>query len=158
MLNSPEEVAEALSDLLTPKEIENLAKRLEIAQALVKGLDYSTIRDNLKVGYSTISRVNTWLNLSGQGYKIMLTRRKSEPKKISEQERYDPYSWHNIKRRYSMYFWPQLFLEEFLKSADKKEKEKVQKVFESLKIKGKAFNKQANKELFEHFSKNLGKH
>ena len=47
VLKSPKEVADAITDLLTPKEVETIAKRLEIAEDLVKGIDYSTIRKDL---------------------------------------------------------------------------------------------------------------
>ena len=102
VLKNPQEVAEALTDLLTPKEIETIAKRLEIAELLIKNKDYQIIRDELKVGFSTIARVNTWLNLSGEGFKIILSRRPAEAKPRKLEERFDPYSWQNIKRRYSM--------------------------------------------------------
>lgn len=54
-LKSPEEVADALLDLLTPTEIEAIAKRLQIAEYLVEGADYFFIRKDLRVGFSTIA-------------------------------------------------------------------------------------------------------
>lgn len=154
-LNSSKEVAEALTDLLTPKEVETIAKRLKIAEYLVEGKDYREIREMLKVGYSTIARVNTWINLSGAGFKVMLERKKkyhSPKKKVSLEERYDPYSWHNIKKRYSLYFWPQLILEELLDQASKKEKKKMEKIFEKIDLKKRRFTSRKNKELYELFS------
>lgn len=156
VLTSPKEVADAITDLLTPKEIETIAKRLQIAEYLVKGEDYAVIRSELKVGYSTISRVNTWLNLSGEGFKLMITRKKKSPRPLSEEEIYDPYSWHNIKRRYSMYFWPWLILEEFTRGADKAEKEKIKQIFEKLQIKGERFSKEENKRLYQMFASQFG--
>lgn len=155
VLESPREVAEALTDLLTPKEIETVAKRLQIAEYLANGMDYHSIRDDLRVGYSTIARVNTWLNLAGEGFRIMLSRRKQSKKGPSLEERYDPYSWHNLKRRYSLYFWPQLLLEEFMKNANKKEKKKMQEVFEKLQLKRRRFSSEENKKLYEMFSSKL---
>ncbi len=152
VLKSPEEVAQALTDLLTPKEVETIAKRLQIAEYLVNGDDYLSIRTKLKVGLSTIARVNTWLNLSGEGFKIMLSRKKESPKKNSEQELYDPYSWTNIKRRYSLYFWPALLLDEVIKSSDRRQKERIQKIFEKLNIKKSRFSTEENKRLYEEFS------
>lgn len=152
VLKSPKEVADAITDLLTPKEIETIAKRLQIAEHLVKGKDYAVIRSELKVGYSTISRVNTWLNLSGEGFKIMITRKKKLPKLLSEGEIYDPYSWHNIKRRYSMYFWPWMIFEEFSRAADKGEREKMRQIMEKLQEKGQRFTKEENKKLYQMFS------
>ncbi|MBI4057876.1 hypothetical protein HY405_00980 [Candidatus Microgenomates bacterium] len=155
VLRSPQEVADALTDLLTPKEIETIAKRLQIAEYLVKGNDYGYIRSQLRVGYSTIARVNTWLNLAGEGFKIMLSRKKESPKIPSDDERYDPYSWYNIKRRYSMYFWPQLLIEEFIKGADRREKKKIHEIFEKLQLKGRRFNSEENKVLYEMFSSEI---
>lgn len=58
-LKTPQEIADALLDLLTPKEVEMIAKRLKIADLLVQGKDYHAIRAQLNVGYSTIAKVNT---------------------------------------------------------------------------------------------------
>ncbi len=155
VLKSPDEVADALTDLLSAKEIETIAKRLQIAEYLADGKDYSYIREKLRVGYSTIARVNTWLNISGEGYRIMLSRRKKSAVPLSEEDKYDPYSWHNIKRRYSMYYWPQLLMDELLKSSDRKQKEKMQEIFEKLKLKGRRFNAEENKILYEQFSSQI---
>jgi len=151
-LKSSEEVADALLDLLTPKEIETIAKRLQIAEYLVKGYDYISIRNDLKVGFSTIARVNTWLNLSGKGIKTILSRKKKSPKPVSDEEKYDPFSWHNVKRRYSLYFWPQLLWEGFMEIANEKEKQKITEVFDKLQIKKSQFTAEKNKELFEMFA------
>ena len=155
VLNSASEVADALTDLLTPKEIETIGKRLQIAEYLVAGKDYESIRGNLSVGYSTIARVNTWLNLSGEGFKIMLSRKKPIKKEENIEERFDPVGWHNIKRRYSMYFWPQLLLDEFLKRADDKEKKKIKGIFDKLELKGRHFTNEENKRLYESFESSL---
>lgn len=157
-LKKADEVAEFLLDFLSPQENETLAKRLRIAELLAKGENYHSIRTEVSVGYSTIARVNTWLNLSGKGFRLVLSRKKSEPKEISEDEKYDPYSWHNIKRRYSMHFWPQLLLEELLKQSSENEKEKIKKVLDGLDIKTKTFTKEANKMLYNQFTKSLTQH
>ncbi len=153
VLNTPEEIAKALTDLLTPVEVEAIAKRLEIANLLISGKDYREIRGKLRVGFSTIARVNTWLNLSGEGYKLILTRRKKSPKPIGDEEKYDPFSWHNFKRRYSLYFWPQLLLEELWKNANDKEQQKITNTLEKLDLKKHTFTAAANKALYEQFGK-----
>ena len=153
-LNSPKEVAELLTDLLTAKETETIAKRLQIADYLAKGHEYDYIRDQLRVGYSTISRVNTWLNLSGDGFKNVLSKKKPQKTKTTNiAERYDPYSWHNIKRRYSMYFWPQLLLEELLNSSNNTERDKIYAILDKLEMKKHEFKAENNKQLYEMFSK-----
>ncbi len=154
-LNKSEEVAEFLLDFLSPKENETIAKRLRVAELLSKGLNYDAIRDEVGVGYSTISKVNTWLNLSGKGFKIVLERKKEEPKESTLDEKYDPYSWHNIKRRYSIYFWPELLLEEIIKSSNEKEKEKIKNIMENLSLKKKITSRSENKKLFDQFRNKL---
>lgn len=156
-LNTPGEVAEALTDLLTPQEVESIAKRLQIAAFLVEGKSYDEIRDDLKVGFSTIARVNTWLNLSGGGYKKLLSKRKKDDKREDIEDQFDPFGWQNIKRRYSLYFWPQLLIEELLKNADEREKKKIHSVFESLEKKGKMFSSEQNKQLYEQFNSTISK-
>lgn len=156
-LQTPEEAAQAFTDLLTPKEIETIGKRLEIAEMLVKQEGYETIRKELKVGYSTIARINTWLNLAGEGFHMMLDRRKPFPKEhqVTEDERYNPYSWHNVKRRYSLYFWPQLLLEELVKQSNTQERRKIDKILDTIDMKRREFSRANNKELYEMFSKKL---
>ena len=158
-LNTPEEVGEVLTDLLTPKEIETIAKRLQIAVLLSKGEEYESIRRRLKVGFATIARVNTWLNLSGEGYRLIVSRKKKR-KVVKEEskgqdlgELYNPYSWHNIKRRNTLYFLPQLLLEELMKSSSKKEKKKIFSIFDKLDLKSLEFKRENNKQFYEMFSK-----
>lgn len=148
-------MADALSDLLTPKEIETIAKRLEIVELLLKNYEYDAIRRELKVGYSTIARVNTWLNVSGEGFRMMLSRKKSSPKEVPESERYDPMSWYNIKRRYSMCFWPQLLLDELVRNADSREKKKISEMLEKLSVKTHQFSREENKRLYDSFRSQL---
>jgi len=152
VLHSPEEVADVLTDLLTPKEVETIAKRLQIAEYLAKNKEYHYIRQQLKVGYSTIARVNTWLNLSGEGFKLIFSRKKKSPKQETIEDKYDPLSWYNFKRRYSAYFWPQLLIEQLFRQSDIKEKKKIQKIYEKLQLKGRRFNAQENKKIYNMFS------
>lgn len=157
-LNSPEDVAEVLSDLFTPKEVETISKRLKIAQLLVKGEDYETIRSELKVGFSTIARINTWLNLSDEGFKLMFARQKKipkSPKSVGELEKYDPFSWQNIKRRYSSHFGLELVLDQILKQSDNNQRNKISKIFDTLEFKGKITSGENNKNLYTSFESKL---
>lgn len=156
-LNKPEEVAEFLLDFLSPKENETVAKRLRIAELLAAGSNYEQIRQELRVGRSTIARVNTWLNLSGKGFKLVLMRKKAEPREQSLDEKYDPYTWSNFKRRYSLYFWPELLIEELIKQSNENEKDKIKKIFEKLDIKRKTFTSEENKRLYDQLSYKLNK-
>ena len=72
-LKNEEEAAKFLTDVLYPQEIEMLSKRLQIAEYLLQGKEYDHIREILRVGNSTIARVATWLGMSGEGFKIVIT-------------------------------------------------------------------------------------
>ena len=153
-LKNPEEAAKFLTDLISPQETEMLAKRLAIAKLLVEGKTYESIRNLLKVGFATIARVNTWLNLSGEGFKLVLQRTR-KGKKIYEhsmEEQFDPFSWHNIKRRYSLYFWPQLLIEELMKQSDNRQKKKITTILQSMENKFVVLSKQTNKEIYQKFN------
>lgn len=152
VLRSPDEVANALIDLLTPKEVETISKRLKIAEYLINGKEYEFIRNTLKVGYSTIARVNTWLNISGAGFKVIFSRKKKEKPQITDEEKYDPFSWYNFKRRYSTHFWPQLLIEEIIKTSDNRQKNKIVNAFEKLQLKSRHFTSEENKNLYQQFS------
>lgn len=138
-LKNDEEVAKFVTDLLSPQEMEMLAKRLQIAELLLKNEKYTDIRAQLKVGYSTIARVATWLGLSGEGFKIAISRKKSSTKKPDLEEIYDPLSQYNFKRRYSHYYWPQLLIERILAESDKKHRQKITTILQSMVVKKKGF-------------------
>jgi len=133
-LKTEQEAAEFLRDLLSAQEIEMLAVRLKIAELLDKGNNYGEIRKRLNVSPGTIARVNEWLSISGQGYRTALVRTKEEEKK----ENYGDLGFlvggwdHGVKRRYPMYYWPELLLKEIMKSANQREKKKMQKVLETI--------------------------
>lgn len=71
-LSTKEKVALFLDDLLTSTEKLMLSKRLAIAFMLMKGHDYPTINNRLKVSDPTIWNVKTSLLLSGKGYKMAI--------------------------------------------------------------------------------------
>ena len=154
-LKNEEEAAKFLTDLLSPQEMEMLAKRIYIAELLLKGDKYSLIRDKAKVGFSTIARVATWLGLSGEGFKIVLSRKKPPKKEISLQEKYDPFSSYNFKRRYSTHYWPELLLEKILAASDQKHRDKIITILGSIENKRKIFTPEFNKQLFKNASSPL---
>lgn len=130
-----EEAAQFLADLLSPQELEMLAKRLAIAKLLVENKTYDSIRNILKVSHNTIARVNAWLTLSGSGFRLVIERTKRRGKKVYEhslEEKLDPYSWYNLKRRYSMYFLPELIIEELIKKSDEKQRGKLNSILSSI--------------------------
>jgi uncharacterized protein YerC len=65
-----------LTSLLTPSEIESVAKRLAIAVFLDKGQSYEHIKDVLKVSSATIAGVAE--NMNSRGIQNALARVKAE--------------------------------------------------------------------------------
>lgn len=147
-----QEAAKLLTDLLSPSEIEIVAKRLEIAKLLIKGYSYDEIKDKVHAGYSTIARVNTWLNLAGDGFKMAVERMKEDKKEPSIEEKLNPFSWYNIGRRYPTRIWPLLAIEQFFEIANKREKSKLLSILQSMESKKQVFTKEMNKALYEQFS------
>src|SRR3989344_2872384 len=74
------EAAQFLRDLLSPQEIEMLAKRIKVAELLIDEWSYNRIKDYLKVSDGTIARVNEWLKLTGDGYRLVVERLKKKRK------------------------------------------------------------------------------
>lgn len=130
-MKNPKEVAEFVRDLLSFQEAEMLAKRLMIAEAILGNQTYGEIREKLKVSNGTIARVQGWLKISGEGYRRAVERAKS--KKIEASMLVENFSeWNSIKKRYSMYFWPQLLLEELIQNSSKRQKEHIETVMREM--------------------------
>lgn len=142
-LKTPEEAAQFLKDLLSKQEAEMLAKRIEIARLLIKGLTYGEIQRLLRVSHGTVARVSQWLATSGEGYRLVVSRVKPEKTEQQEfaEELEKPVSWRNIKRRHAMYFWPDLILEEFVKGAKRRQKERMEKILSQFDKKTELFDK-----------------
>lgn len=129
-VNDPVEASHLIKDLLTDCETRNISKRLEIARLLMDGLGYDEIAQILKVSHPTIAKVSLWLQISGEGFRLVLQRTKDRPKvKVAKE------SWGYLKRRYPQYFWPQVLLEELVTSANRKELERIKQVMGKLKEK-----------------------
>lgn len=125
LLHSPIEMAQLLRDLLSETEVLMLARRLQIAELLVDGLTYDQIRSKLKAGATTIAKVQTWLDLYGEGYRTVIKRtEKKKPTNTSDE------NFSTLKRKYPMYFWPELLLKEIVKAANDREKQKLLKIVE----------------------------
>lgn len=149
-LKNTKEAAKFLTDLLSAQEAEMLAKRLKIAKRLAEGKKYDEIRQELKTGLATIARVNTWLNLSGEGFRMVIQRTPEIKEKHSDpQEMYNFYSRRNVLRRYN---WPIYAIEELIEESDKKQREKIFSILQSMETKSKLF-KDINKQLYEQFGK-----
>lgn len=55
-LKTSNEIASFLEALLTPKEIREIPKRLQIIKLLKRGLSHRDVAEKLKVGIATVSR------------------------------------------------------------------------------------------------------
>lgn len=131
LLHGSIEIAKFFKDLLSEVEVLMLARRLQIAELLIEGLTYDQIRAKMKVGRTTIARVQTWLDLYGDGYRTVIERTNQHKPKDSVFDQ----SFAKVKRKYPMYYWPELLLNEIVKNANKREKQRLAKVVEQLRDK-----------------------
>jgi len=75
-LKTPQESKVFLDDLLSPIEVEAIAKRIAIAHYLVRGRSYQNIKDNLKVSSATIAAVDKMR--SSKGLQLALKKIEAE--------------------------------------------------------------------------------
>lgn len=144
VLKNSQEIMNFITDLLTKKEVVMLAKRIKIAKLLLEGENYSKIREILKVGNSTIARVSQWLAESGEGFRLIHERTQEEKLKPPTSWDYFMSDWRKLRRRYPSMFWPELLIEEIIKTMNKRQKEKIRRAIEKLDHKSSLY-KQINK-------------
>ncbi|MBP3883316.1 MAG: TrpR YerC/YecD [Olsenella sp.] len=63
-----------LADILSPKEIDELAQRLEVARMLSDGSSYLDVSAATGASSTTVSRVSKCLNGTVGGYRLVLGR------------------------------------------------------------------------------------
>lgn len=73
-LESADEAAALLHDLCTPREIEDLSQRLEVAELLSEGHSYVDVIRATGASSTTVSRVSKCLNGPVGGYRTVLAR------------------------------------------------------------------------------------
>lgn len=131
-MKSPQEAANFLRDLLSFQEAEMIAKRLKIAQLLTEEKKYEDIRKEVKASYGTIARVQEWMKVSGDGFRLAVSKTKGKDIEI----KYDcpTVEISSLKKRYPMYYWPEIVLENIIKNADYKQKEKLKKVINQMGV------------------------
>jgi len=71
-LKTEQDVANFLRDILTIKELEEFANRLEMARLLKTGMSYKAIAKKLKVSTTTVTRTAHWLFHGCGGYEKAL--------------------------------------------------------------------------------------
>lgn len=131
-LHNPVEAANFIRDLLSEQEVVMLARRLQIARFLQNGLTYAQIKKAMKASETTVAKVQTWLKFYGEGYRMVLSRTKSTGSKSDFES-----PWNLVKRKHPIYFWPELLLREIVKSANKREKQRLLTVINQMKEKTK---------------------
>ena len=80
-LGSVEECYDFFDDLLTVKELDEMAKRIRVATLLLDGKVYSEIlneQGEATASSATISRVNRCIKYGGGGYATVIGKLKSE--------------------------------------------------------------------------------
>ena len=123
------EAALFLQDLLTKAEMKILGKRLRIAKLLLSGMTYEEIEKNLHASHTTVAKIAAWLADRGDGFREII-KKLPKQKDIKHWTEYS--DWDRIKRRYSLYFWPELLLEEIVKNANQRQKERIREVLVGL--------------------------
>ena len=77
-LETEEECANFIEDIMTTKEILDMSQRIMVAKLLDEGLVYSKIMEKSGASSTTISRVNRCYVYGAGGYKTVLERMKDE--------------------------------------------------------------------------------
>lgn len=77
-LETEEECDALLEDLLTKKEISDMAQRILVAKRLSEQVVYSKIVEETGASTATISRVNRCFHYGAGGYTSVLTRIKEQ--------------------------------------------------------------------------------
>jgi len=129
---SIEEVILFLQDLITKKEMEILSRRLRVAKLLIDQMTYDQITDDLHVSHATIAKIGAWLAEKGDGFRTIIAKL---PKEKNTKDVEKMFNWNQFKRRYSLYFWPELLLQEIVKNANQKQKDKIKDVLDTLEEK-----------------------
>ena len=156
MVKTMPDVAKLLGDLFSEQEVQMIGKRLQIAKMLLQDKRYEDIKEELKVSQPTIARVNLWLQQGGDGFR-MLMKMGLGKKKITIPAWKPPStagqswdSWAYIKRRYPLYFLPQLLIEDIIRAANNKQRKRLLETLATLRKAGKG-----KKEVFRHIEQIL---
>ncbi|MDO5044346.1 MAG: YerC/YecD family TrpR-related protein [Coriobacteriia bacterium] len=77
-LDTVESVHAFLQDLCTPKEIQDMAQRLKVAQMLDQNSSYTQIQEQTGASATTIARVSRAIQYGSKGYQKVLAFLKKE--------------------------------------------------------------------------------
>ena len=73
-LQTPDEAQALLADILSARELADLAQRLEVAAMLSSGASYLDVSRSTGASSTTVSRVSKCLNGEAGGYRLVLAR------------------------------------------------------------------------------------
>ncbi|KKP77870.1 MAG: hypothetical protein A2271_00705 [Candidatus Moranbacteria bacterium RIFOXYA12_FULL_35_19] len=100
-LKSKKEVVDFFVGLLTPSENLMVARRIQIAQLLIEGESYETIKNKLKVSFQTITKTERWLHSEDENYnswlaKCLKTKTSKNNREMERENLLDRYSHHRF--------------------------------------------------------------
>jgi TrpR-related protein YerC/YecD len=121
-----EEAAMFTQDLLTESELSFISRRLRIAKLLLQDKTYKEIQDLLYVSQTTIAKIAFWLNHRGEGFRSIIKKLPNKP--VENNDPLMQSRWASLKRQYPVYFLPEIIIEQIVKTANKKQKERLSKV------------------------------
>jgi Trp operon repressor len=81
LARTPREAKILVEDLFTPKEIQSLAERWELVQALAAGMTQREISKKLKISISKVTRGSRAFRHGGGGFKLFLWKTGNRYKK-----------------------------------------------------------------------------
>lgn len=95
-----------LKDLLTGSERLMLGRRLLIARLLLRGETYDAVRKRLGVGYTTIARIERWLEDEFPGYEqaIAGVEKEMDKRAVRAEIKDNPFSYAALKKKYPLHF------------------------------------------------------
>lgn len=73
-LKTSDEAHRFFRDLCTPEEIDEMARRWQVAKMLARKKSYREIADETEVSTATVVRVAHWLDQGKGGYRLILHR------------------------------------------------------------------------------------
>ena len=106
LLKNRDEVKNFLKDLLTLSEVVMISRRIQVAKMLMDGHKYEEIRKKMRIGVSTITQVDRWLNNGFGGYKVIVRRHKEGKEAVRHEENISatPFSLKAIRKKYPLHF------------------------------------------------------
>ena len=106
LLKSRDEAKNFFKDLLTIGEVVMISRRIQVAKLLLEGYTYEEIRKKLKIGLSTISQVERWLNNGFGGYRKTIAEYKKKYPEKDEFEKYGrvPFSREWVRKKYPAHY------------------------------------------------------